>query len=109
MKIKEKLYVKTYCLSDGEIAIGRVEHTLAEDKEIVCWSGVNRLWYKDEEEPRIIKPNTLIWNKKENRYVFAYCGKMRKGYACFSTIVVNASEYLETLLIDDEKVKYYWD
>ena len=106
--MNKKLYVKTYNLCTGEIKIGNVNHIYDKDKIIDCWSGTNKFYYKDE-EPIIIEDNTMIWDKRNKRYVMSYTDDRNNGYACFSTIVIDKSEYLNTLLVDNEKVKYSWE
>ena len=51
----------------------------------------------------------MIWDKRNKRYVMSYTDDRYNGYACFSTIVIDKSEYLNTLLVDNEKVKYSWE
>lgn len=105
MDIKKGYFVKTYDLCDGRIEIGRIDNIINEDKIIDCWSGCNALRFRNEEYITFEK-NTIIWNKKKSRWVFYYANY---GEACFSTIVVDVSEYLESLLIDNEKVIYHFD
>ena len=105
-RIKEGYYVKTYELNTGEIAIGRIDNIFSKNKEIYCWRGIDELCYEEKEDFIRILPNTIIWDKSNRRYVFAYRESMMEGYACFSTIVIECSPYLETLLVNDEKVKY---
>lgn len=74
------------------------------NKVIQSWQGTNSLTYKNGKNITFEK-NTIIWDKEETRWVFYY-GKPYN--ACFSTVVVNASEYLECLLVDNEKVSYHF-
>lgn len=104
MKIND--YVKTYNLCTGKIQIGNICNIITKDKEIDVWSGTNEYRYEDEKKYRTIKPNTIIWDKRNKRYVFAYYDEMMKGHACFSTVVVDTCEDLSCLLINDEKVEY---
>lgn len=106
---EEEIYVKTYDLVTGEIMIGNVNHIVDENKKIECWRGTDEYRFENEENFNKIKSNTMIWDKRRKRYVFAYGEKMSSGCACFSTIVIDTSNYLSTLLVDDEKVKYCWD
>lgn len=105
----KELYVKTYDLCTGKIAIGNVNCIYDEDKLINCWTGTNKFCYENEKESKIIENNTMIWDKRNKRYVMSFNEERYHGYACFSTIVINKSEDLSTLLVSDEKIKFYWE
>lgn len=106
--MEKELYVKTYDLCTGEIKIGDVQCIYDEDKNIDCWRGIDEFYYKGKEEVIKIKTNTMIWDKRNKRYVMSYNEDRYNGCACFSTIVIDKSNILETLLVDEEKVKYCW-
>ena len=100
------LYVKTYDICSGEVSIGNVLHQRKSEVPICSWTGTRGLVYEGEEDVQNIEPNTLIWDETNKRHVFAYGDDIDEGVACFSTVVVDMSPYLENLLIDDERVKY---
>lgn len=105
MEIKIGSIVKTYCLSDGEIAIGQIEHILDLDKEIECWRGAWELKYEGEKGFRTIKSNTIIWDKRERRYVFKY---FDISTSCHTTIVVDSCEpdvALWRMTVSGEKIQ----
>ena len=102
--IKPGYYVKTYDLCTGEIVISKTSFVINEDEYINVWRGNSEFKYKNGKQVKI-KPYTAIWDKLHYRFVF----KLPRLEACFSTIIVNASEYLETLLADNEKVTYDFD
>lgn len=102
---QQDYYVKTYDLNSGEISIGNILHRVDTDLDVHCWRGVNEFHYEGADWIEI-EPNTLIWDKSDRRYVFAYGEDMKSGHACFSTIVIDTSEWLETLLVNDEQVVF---
>ena len=107
--MKKIMYVKTYDLVTGEIKIGNVQKIIDEDKIISCWKGPDEFKYENEENTIKIEGNTLIWDKFNRRFVFAYEKDFSKGFACFSTVVIECSEFLENLLTNNEKVQFCWN
>lgn len=105
MEIKVGNIVKTYELNTGEIAIGEIEHILDKNVKIECWRGTNELMYSGSKKWITILPNTIIWDKRNKRYVFKYYDE---ECACFSTIVVDCcspNNAMWRMLVDNEKIK----
>lgn len=99
--IKESYYVKTYNLCTGEIVISQINHVINKNEYILAWCGNDKFRYENSEYIKI-KPYTAIWDKQNCRFVF----RLPRPEACFSTIVVDVCEYLEPLLVNNEKVTY---
>lgn len=105
IEMKKGDYVKVYDLCTGEITISIISFVEKRDKKIECWSGINEFRYEGEEEKRIIKPYTAIWDKRNMRWVFS----LPRDYACFSSVIVDNCNWIERLLISGEKVTYDFD
>lgn len=105
MEVKIGNIVKTYDLCTGEIEIGQIEYILDKDVEIECWRGTNELKYEGEKDFITIQPNTIIWDKRNRRYVFKYYDE---ECACFSTVVLDCCSEdvaIHRLIVNNEKVK----
>lgn len=95
-------YVKMYCLGYGEIVISQVSHIEKKNKKIECFRGNNEIRYVGEEEFITIKPYTAVWDKRYSRWIF----KLPRNEGFHGMVIVDYCEYLEPLLVSQEKVNY---
>ena len=104
MEIKVGNFVKTYDLCSGEIALGVIDNILQKDKNISGWT-VDKVFYDDETQDDII-PDTAIWDKKHQRWIYAHG---REEYvSAHSVIVLDACQPEEVpyrLLVEGENIK----